>query len=59
MDPVFTLQYPEFIVAQRLASLLPATQGFSLYVPLSRQEKGVDLIVARRSGRVTKAAPCR
>ncbi len=56
MEPVFTLPYSEWAVAQRLASLLPAPQGFSLPPPLSRQEKGVDLVVTCRKGRVTRAA---
>jgi len=51
MDPIFTLPYSEFVVAQQLAQLLPAKQGFSIHTPLSRQQKGVDLIVLRRRGR--------
>ena len=56
MEPIITLPYSEFVVAQQLASILTASQGFSLYVPLSRQEKGVDLIATHRVGRVTRAA---
>ncbi|MCX7048687.1 MAG: hypothetical protein NTX50_24765 [Candidatus Sumerlaeota bacterium] len=48
MDPVFTLQWPEFIVAQKLQSLLPRKDGYSVFVPLSRQEKGIDLAVLHR-----------
>lgn len=55
MEPIFTLPYSEFVVAQQLASMLKASQGFSLYTPLSRQEKGVDLIATHRAGRVTRA----
>ena len=51
MDPVFTLPYSEFVVAQQLAQLLPAKLGFSIHTPLSRQQKGVDLVVVRRRGR--------
>ncbi len=50
MEPVFTLQWPEFVVAQRLQSLLPRRDGYSILVPLSRQEKGIDLAVLHRSG---------
>jgi hypothetical protein len=50
MDPVFTLQWPEFIVAQRLQSLLPRKDGYSILIPLSRQEKGIDLVVFHRRG---------
>ena len=50
MEPVFTLQWPEFVVAQRLQSLLPRKDGYSILVPLSRQEKGIDLAVLHRRG---------
>lgn len=56
MDPVFTLPYSEYAVAQQLQRQLPNSQGYSLFAPLSRQEKGVDLILTRRRGRVTRAA---
>lgn len=49
MDPVFTLQWPEFILANRLQKLLPKAQGFSVLVPVSRQEKGFDLAITRRA----------
>lgn len=49
MDPVFTLQWPEFLLANRLQKLLPKSQGFSVLVPASRQEKGIDLAVIRKS----------
>lgn len=48
MEPIFTLPYSEFCVAQQLARLLPAKKGYSLYVPVSRQQPGVDLLIARR-----------
>src|SRR5881275_2005982 len=50
MDPVFTLQWPEFVVAHRLQQLLPKKDGYSLLVPLSRQEKGVDLAILKKLG---------
>jgi hypothetical protein len=48
MDPVFTLQWPEFVIAQKLQSLLPRKDGYSVLVPLSRQEEGIDLAVLHR-----------
>lgn len=51
MEPVFTLPYSEYCVAQRLRSLLPPAEGYSLLVPLSRQEKGVDLVLSQRQDR--------
>ena len=50
MDPVFTLQWPEFVIAHRLQQRLPKQEGYSLLVPLSRQEKGVDLAVLKKLG---------
>jgi hypothetical protein len=48
MNPIFTLPYSEFCVAQRLSEIFHSKEGYSVYVPLSRQEKGIDLILARR-----------
>lgn len=49
MDPVFTLQWPEFLLANRLQKLLRKSEGFSVLVPTSRQEKGIDLAVIRKT----------
>jgi hypothetical protein len=48
MEPVFSLPYSEFCVAQQLAKLFPSGEGYSLFAPLSRQQPGVDLVLARR-----------
>lgn len=56
MDPIYTVPYPEFCVAQQLSKLLPAKQGYSVFAPLSRQERGVDLILARRRRTGSKVA---
>src|SRR5579859_7225634 len=56
MEPIVTLPYSEWLVAQQLMKVLPASQGYSVYAPLSRQEKGVDLLLARRANGVTRAA---
>jgi hypothetical protein len=56
VEPIFSLSYPEFCVAQQLARLLPARRGYSLYIPLSRQLPGVDLVIARRCGRNVRVA---
>lgn len=45
MDAVFTLNYPEYAVAECLSNLLPKKEGYSLNVPLNRQQKGFDLLV--------------
>jgi hypothetical protein len=56
MEPIFSLPYSEFCVAQQLARLLPAKQGYSLYAPVSRQQKGVDLLIARRRNQKIRVA---
>jgi hypothetical protein len=56
MEPIVTLPYSEWLVAQQLIKALPASQGYSVYAPLSRQEKGVDLLLARRLNGTTRAA---
>jgi len=56
MDPVYSVPYSEFCVAQQLARIFPAKRGFSLYAPLSRQEPGVDLILAHRARSRTRVA---
>lgn len=50
MDPVFTLQWPEFLLANQLQTLLPKKEGYSVFVPVSRQEKAVDLAILRKRG---------
>lgn len=56
MEPILTLPYSEWLVAGQLMSALPAAEGFSVYAPLSRQEKGVDLLLIRRTGHVSRVA---
>ena len=41
MNPVFTLPYPEFAVAQELQKLVRC----SVFIPASRQQKGIDLLL--------------
>ncbi len=48
MDPVFTLQWCEFLVAQELQRLFPKSKHYSVLVPTSRQEKGIDLALVRK-----------
>jgi hypothetical protein len=49
MEPVFTLQWSEFVIANRLQDLLGKRNGYSVLVPTSRQEKGIDLAVLRKT----------
>ena len=48
MDPIFTLQWSEYVLAERLQAELQKDEGYSVWIPLSRQEKGVDLAVLKR-----------
>jgi hypothetical protein len=57
LDPIFTIQWPEFLLANRLQRLLPRSEGFSVFVPVSRQEKGIDLAIIRKQPQLaTKVA---
>jgi hypothetical protein len=50
MDPVFTLPYSEFRVANRLAELFKKQDGYSILLPSSRTEKGFDLALLKQNG---------
>src|SRR2546425_13016618 len=56
MEAMFTLPYAEFCVAQQLTRLLPPRRGYRVFVPTSRQEPGVDLVLAQRVGGRTRVA---
>jgi hypothetical protein len=56
MEPVLTLPYSEWLVAEHLMKALPARDGYSVYAPLSRQEKGVDLLLTRRADGASRVA---
>lgn len=49
MEPVFTLSYSEYCVGIQLQEAFKRKEGFSLFVPMSRQEKGVDLLLTKRN----------
>lgn len=55
MDAVFTLNYPEYAVAECLSNLLPKKEGYSLNVPLNRQQKGFDLLLYSSNSRKSAA----
>jgi hypothetical protein len=56
MDPIITLPYSEWVVAQQLTKSFPVREGYSVFAPLSRQEKGVDLVLVQRQRGATRAA---
>ncbi len=47
MDGIFTLPYSEFEIVNRFQEIFKRKQGFSVYIPVSRQEKAVDFILAK------------
>jgi hypothetical protein len=51
MEPIFTLPWPEFVIAEKLQELLrkklKPNEEISILIPLSRQEKGIDLAILK------------
>lgn len=56
MNPIFTLNYPELLIAERLQTLFPKADGYSTLIPLSSQQKGYDIALMHRTDRGTKVA---
>ena len=48
MEAIFTLPYSEYAVAEELNRILKK-HGYSIYIPASRQQKGVDLIINKNA----------
>jgi hypothetical protein len=48
MDPVFTLQWPEFVLAEALQRHFKRSDGFAIMIPLSREEKAIDLALMKK-----------
>ena len=46
MEPIFTIQYWEFAVADYLAKKI---KDASVFIPASAQEKGINLLLYRHS----------
>jgi len=45
MEPVFAIPYSEYVVINELSRHLGKRAGFSIYIPTSRQQKGVDFLL--------------
>jgi hypothetical protein len=45
MEAVFSLPYPEYVVAEEVRTHLRKAKGYAVCIPLSRQQKGMDLLV--------------
>lgn len=50
MDAIFTIPYGEFAAADKLINLLKTQKNVSAFVPASRQEKGIDLVLYSDTG---------
>lgn len=45
MEPIFTLPYSEHQVIEQVTKRLKKSTGYAVYIPTSRQQKGVDFII--------------
>ncbi len=54
MNPIFTVNYPELLVATFLQQHFSTKNGYSVLLPLSAQQKGYDLALVRRTAAATK-----
>ena len=45
MEAVFTLPYSEYMVINHMQKIFKKGDGYSIYMPVSRQQKGVDFIL--------------
>jgi hypothetical protein len=51
MSPVFTIQFPEYDIADILQKHLPKKDHFSVAIPVSRQQKFYDLLLVNGKSR--------
>jgi hypothetical protein len=56
MNPIFTLNYPEALVADYLKDHFGTKKRHSVLIPLSAQNKGYDLALVHHTGRSAKMA---
>lgn len=45
MNPIFTLPFPEYAVSIELQKFFKPKKGYAILIPLSRQQKGMDLLL--------------
>jgi hypothetical protein len=56
MEPVFVLPYSEYLAANRLSHYFKVKAGYSIFIPASRQEKGIDILLTKRGDNYLKCA---
>ncbi len=54
MEPVFALPYSEYLAANLLGHHFKSKAGYSIFVPASRQEKGIDILLTKRGDEFLK-----
>lgn len=47
MEGIITLPYSEYDVINKMSKLLKKSDGYSFYIPTSRQQKGVDFVILK------------
>jgi hypothetical protein len=45
VEPIFSLPYSEHQVIEQVTKILKKSNGYAVYVPTSRQQKGVDFVI--------------
>lgn len=53
MDGVFTLPYSEFEVINNFQNIFKRNDGYSIFVPVSRQEKAIDFLMINSKTKTT------
>jgi len=51
MEGVFTLPYSEYEVINKMSKLLKKQEGYSFFIPTSRQQKGVDFVILNQKSK--------
>jgi hypothetical protein len=56
MEPIIVLPYSEYLAGNLLSHHFKKNVGYSIFVPASRQERGVDLLLTHRGDNFLKCA---
>ena len=57
MEPIFILPYSEYEVINLIQNKVKKKDGFSCFIPVSRQQKGIDFILySSKTNQMSK--PC-
>jgi hypothetical protein len=49
LEGIFTLPYSEYDVINKISKLLKKSEGYGFYIPVSRQQKGVDFVIVNHN----------